>query len=112
MRLGVIALLLGAIASEVIATVSLKASEGFTRLWSVPVVAIGYAASFYLLSLTLRYLPLGVVYAVWSGLGTMGVVLIGWFIWRESLGIMSFVGIGLIVAGAVILNLSSQAGAH
>ncbi|MGH3146902.1 MAG: DMT family transporter [Rubrobacter sp.] len=104
-------LLLGlAILAEIVATTSLKASEGFTRLWPVALVVVGYAASFYLLALTLRSLPLGFAYAVWSGLGTAGAVLVGWILWRESLGLAGLGGVALIVAGVVVLNLSS--GAH
>ena len=99
-----------AILAEVVATTSLKASEGFTRLWPVALMVVGYAASFYLLALTLRSLPLGFAYAVWSGLGTAGAVLAGWALWQESLGPAGLGGVALIVAGVVVLNLS--AGAH
>ncbi len=93
-----------AIGSEVVATVSLKLSDGFTRPVPAAVVVAGYALSFYALSITLRTIPLGVVYAIWSGVGTAAVVVIGLFLFRESLDLVKVVGIGLIIAGVVVLN--------
>lgn len=104
-----VAWLLLAIASEVIATSALKASDGFSRLIPAIVVVIGYAASFYFLSLSLRDIPLGVVYAVWSGIGTAAIAVIGVVFFRETLGWVGIAGITLIVLGVVLLNLS---GAH
>lgn len=98
-------LLLLAIVSEVVATSSLKAAQGFTRVWPSLAVVFGYGAAFYLLSLCLKTIPLGIAYAIWSGLGTVGVALIGYFLWRESLSGMQLVGIALILTGTVILNL-------
>jgi len=102
--------LLLAIVSEVIATTSLKASQGFTRLWPSAVVVVGYGAAFYLLSLSLKQIPLGVAYAIWSGLGTVGTVLIGFFVWRETLDLYRGLGIALILIGTVILNLTKADG--
>lgn len=99
-------ILLLAIVSEVIATSSLKASQGFTRWGPSLLVVVGYAAAFYLLSLSLKSIPLGIAYAIWSGLGTVGVVLIGYFVWREQLNGYHVVGIALILIGTVILNLN------
>ena len=93
-----------AICSEIIATVSLKVSDGFTRPIPAAVVVAGYALSFYALSISLRTIPLGVVYAIWSGIGTAAVVVIGLFLFRESLDAAKVVGIGLIIAGVVIVN--------
>jgi small multidrug resistance pump len=93
-----------AIGSEIIATVSLKLSDGFTRPLPVAVVVAGYALSFYALSITLRSIPLGVVYAIWSGVGTAAIVVIGLFLFREALDTVKVVGIGLIIAGVVMLN--------
>jgi small multidrug resistance pump len=101
--------LLLAIGSEVVATSALKASDGFTRLVPAVVVVVGYAASFYFLSLTLRDIPLGVTYAVWSGIGTAAIAIIGVVFFRETLGWVGIAGITLIVLGVVVLNLS---GAH
>jgi small multidrug resistance pump len=101
--------LLLAIGTEVVATSALKASDGFTRLAPSVVVVVGYAASFYFLSLSLRDIPLGVVYAVWSGIGTAAIALIGILFFQETLGWVGIAGITLIVLGVVLLNVS---GAH
>lgn len=112
MKVGVLVILFLAVAAEIVGTSGLKASEGFTRLWPVAVVLVGYGASFYLLALTLQYLPLGVVYAIWSGLGTVGTVIVGVLYWRESLDLAGAVGIALIVVGVAVLNLFSSAPTH
>ena len=98
-------LLMLAIAGEVIGTAGLKASEGFGRLGPSVVAVVGYCVAFYFLSLSLRQLPLGIAYAIWSGLGTVGSVLIGVLIWREALGPTHVAGIALILAGVVVLNV-------
>jgi small multidrug resistance pump len=98
-----------AIASEVIGTTALKASDGFTHPIPVIVVVVGYAASFYFLALTLREIPLGITYAVWSGIGTAAIAIIGVLFFRETLGWAGIAGISLIVIGVALLNLS---GAH
>jgi len=93
-----------AIGSEGVATTSLKLSDGFSRLgWGV-VVVVGYGISFYALSMSLRTIPLGVVYAVWSGVGTAAIVLIGYVLFREVLDAVKLAGIGLIIIGVVMLN--------
>ena len=102
------ALLAGAIASEVIATSALKASDSFTKLWPSLVVVIGYAAAFYLLSLTLRVIPLGIAYAVWSGVGVVLITAVGWLAFGQKLDVPAILGIGLIVAGVVVLNVFSK----
>jgi small multidrug resistance pump len=93
-----------AIASEIVATVSLKLSDGFTKPLPVVAVVAGYGLSFYGLSITLRTIPLGVVYAIWSGVGTAAVVVIGLFLFRETLDAVKVAGIGMIIAGVVLLN--------
>ena len=93
-----------AIGSEIIATVSLKLSNGFTKPIPSVVVVLGYAISFYALSISLRAIPLGVVYAIWSGVGTAAIVVIGLFLFRETLDLVKVVGIGLIITGVVMLN--------
>ncbi len=102
--------LLLAIVSEVIATSSLKASQGFSRLWPSLLVVVGYGAAFYWFSLSLKQIPLGIAYAIWSGLGTVGVVLIGLFLLGETLNARRGFGIALILIGTVILNLSKAEG--
>ncbi len=98
-----------AIGSEIVATVSLKLSDGFTKPLPAVVVVVGYAISFYALSISLRSIPLGVVYAVWSGVGTAAVVVIGFFVFREALDAVKVAGIGLIIGGVVLLNAASGA---
>jgi small multidrug resistance pump len=93
-----------AIGSEIVATVSLKLSDGFTKPAPSVVVVAGYALSFYALSITLRTIPLGVVYAIWSGVGTAAIVVIGLFLFRETLDVVKVTGIGLIIVGVVMLN--------
>lgn len=97
-----------AIVSEVIATSSLKTAEGFTRWVPSLLVIIGYASSFYFLSLTLRTIPLGVAYAIWSGVGVALVTLIGWTIYHQSLNIAAIIGITLIISGVIVLMLFSR----
>ena len=101
-----------AIVSEVIATSALKATEGFTHWVPSVVVVIGYAAAFYFLSLTLRSIPLGIAYAVWSGAGVVLVSLMGWMLYHQSLDAAALIGISLIVAGVLVLNLYSKAVVH
>lgn len=101
-----------AIVSEVIATSALKAAEGFTRWVPSLLVVVGYASAFYFLSLTLRTLPLGIAYAIWSGVGVILVALVGWALYHQSLDIAALIGISLIVAGVIVLNLFSKAVAH
>jgi small multidrug resistance pump len=105
-------LLLLAIAAEVIATSGLKASENFTRLAPSLLVVAGYGTAFFCLSLTLKTLPLGVAYAIWSGVGTVLVAIVGWLLYRQQLDLPAMIGIGLIVAGTIVLNLFSKVSAH
>lgn len=106
-------LILGAaICSEVIATLSLKASEGFTRLVPSLAVVIGYALAFYFLSLTLKVIPVGIAYAVWSGIGVTLVALIGWLVFGQKLDLAAIIGICLIMAGVMVLNLLSNTAQH
>jgi small multidrug resistance pump len=101
-----------AIVAEVIATSVLKASEGFIRLIPSLVVLAGYATAFYFLSLTLRTIPLGIAYAIWSAVGIALVSVIGWLLYRQSLDAPAIIGIGFIVAGVVIINGFSKSVAH
>src|SRR5690606_20625711 len=97
-----------AIVSEVIATSALKASAGFTKPGPVVLVVLGYAAAFYFLALTLRAIPVGVAYAVWSGVGIVLICLIGWLLFGQRLDAPALIGIGLIIAGVVVLNAFSK----
>lgn len=97
------------IALEVVATSLLKASEGFTRPWFGMASIACYSACFWLLSAVLTRLPVGVAYAVWSGVGIVGITLVGVFLFRQSLTLMQIGFIGLILVGAVGLQLSTRA---
>jgi len=101
-----------AIISEVIATSALKAAEGFTRWWPSLIVVLGYAASFYFLALTLRSLPIGIAYAVWSGVGIALITLTGWIVYHQQLTSASLIGIALIISGVIVLALFSKSPMH
>lgn len=108
-----IALMLGvAIVLEVIATSALRSAEGFTRLVPSLVCVIGYAIAIYLLSLTVRTLPTGIVYAIWSGLGIVLVAAVAWVRDGQRLDAPAVVGLGLIVAGVLVVNLMSDSVGH
>jgi small multidrug resistance pump len=98
-----------AIVCEVVATASLKASQGFTRPLFVVLVILGYGAAFYLLSLSIRHIPLGVAYAIWSGVGTVGTALVGVLVWQEVITVPRAIGMLLIIAGVILLNMFQQA---
>jgi len=101
-----------AIVSEVIATSSLKAAEGFSRLWPSLVVVVGYLLAFYFLSLTLKTIPVGVAYAIWSGVGVVLIALSGWLFLGQSLDTPAVIGLTLIVAGVVVINVFSRTISH
>ncbi|MRN66502.1 SMR family transporter [Brucella sp. 10RB9213] len=101
-----------AIFSEVIGTLSLKASEGFSRVGPSIVVVVAYGLAFYFLSLTLKTIPVGVAYAIWSGIGVTLVALIGWLVFGQKLDLPAIVGMGLIIAGVIVLNLLSNTAQH
>lgn len=95
-----------AIATEVVGTSALKLSDGMSKFWPSLAVVIGYGLSFWLLALVLKTMPVGFVYAVWSGLGLAAVALVGIFFFGETLNLAGIAGLGLIVAGVVVLQLS------
>ncbi|MFC4553243.1 MULTISPECIES: DMT family transporter [Halorussus] len=101
--------LAGAIAAEVSGTAALKFSDGFTNVVPSLVVVVGYVGSFYLLSLTLQELPIGLVYATWSAVGIVAAALIGVLLFDETVDVAGLVGMALIVAGVVVLNVLSDA---
>lgn len=101
-----------AIVSEVVATSALRAAEGFTRVVPSVIVVIGYGIAFYCLSLTLKTIPVGVVYAIWSGLGIVLVSIVAYFLYNQKLDLPAIIGMGLIVAGVVVLNLFSKSAVH
>ncbi|WP_436233310.1 SMR family transporter [Flagellatimonas centrodinii] len=105
-------LLSAAIVAEVFGTSFLKASEGFTRLWPSLAVIGGYVVAFYCLSLALREVPVGIAYAIWAGAGVALIAVIGWLFLGQALDAAAVAGIGLIVAGVVVLNVFSDSVPH
>ncbi len=101
-----------AIVAEVIATTMLKASEGFTRLWPSLVVVIGYGVAFWGLSMVVKTMPLGIVYAIWSGMGIVLVSIAAVFVYQQKLDLPAVLGMGLIIAGVLVINLLSKTAAH
>lgn len=101
-------LLVIAVAAEVIGTSALQASQQFTRLGPTVVVVVAYGAAFYFLGLTLKFLPVGIVYGVWSGLGIVLIALIGWVVFGQRLDAAAILGLGLILAGVLVLHLFSD----
>lgn len=101
-----------AIVSEVVATSALRASEGFTRLIPSIVVAIGYGIAFTFLSITMKSIPVGLAYAMWSGLGVVLIAVVAYFMYGQSLDLPAIVGMVLILAGVVVLNLFSKSAVH
>lgn len=101
-----------AIVAEVVGTSFLRGSAGFTKPLPSLAVVVGYGLAFYFLSLTLEQIPVGVAYAVWSGAGVTLIAAIGWIFLGQSLDPPAILGMGLIVAGVVVLNLFSKVGGH
>lgn len=101
-----------AIVAEVIATSALKSSEGFTKPIASIVVVLGYMIAFYCLSLTLKTIPVGIAYAIWSGVGIVLVTTIAWIVFDQKLDVWGIVGIALIMSGVLVLNLLSKTSSH
>lgn len=98
-----------AIVCEVFATSALKACDGFTRLAPSIMVVCGYAAAFFFLSLALRYVSIGVAYAIWSGAGIVLISLAAWLVYGQRLDVPAMLGMGMIVAGVAVIQLFSRA---
>ena len=101
-----------AIVSEVVATSALKASEQFTKLIPSLIVIFGYCISFYLVTLVLRTIPVGITYAIWAGVGIVLVALVGAILYKQIPDIPAVIGMGLIIAGVVIINVYSKTFVH
>jgi small multidrug resistance pump len=101
-----------AIAAEVMATSSLKASQEFTRFWPSVLVVVGYGTAFYFMTISLRVLPVGIMYAIWSGLGIVSVSVLSWLLYRQSLDTPALIGMALIIAGVVVMNVFSSSVPH
>ncbi len=104
--------LLLAVAAETIGTSALQSSQQFTRLWPSVLVVVAYAISFYLLSMTLKFIPVGVVYALWSGLGIVFIALIGFWVFGQRLDWPAVLGLVLIIAGIVVIQMFSKSVTH
>jgi small multidrug resistance pump len=100
--------LAAAIICEVVGTSALKASDGFSRLWPTLLMALCFAAALFCLSQTLRTIPLGIAYAIWCGVGIILIALSGWFVFRQSLDAAALIGMALIIAGVLVINLMSK----
>ena len=98
-----------AIVAEVIGTSALKAAEGFTRPLPSLVVIVGYGAAFYFLSLALKTIPVGIAYAIWSGIGVALITLIGWVVFKQRLDAPALFGLALIIAGVAVIQFFSSA---
>ncbi len=104
--------LLVAVLAETIGTTALQASQQFSRFWPSVLVVLAYGISFYLLALTLRFLPVGIVYALWSGLGIILIALIGFAVFGQRLDLPAVLGLGLIIAGIIVIHMFSDATPH
>ena len=101
-----------AVITEVIGTSALQASQQFTKFWPTVIVVIAYAATFYFMAITLKYMPVSIVYAIWSGLGIFFLALIGWFWFKQPLDLAAIAGLALIVAGVLVIHLFSNSAGH
>ena len=101
-----------AIIAEVIATSALKSSEGFSKPIASVIVVLGFIIAFYCLSLTLKTIPVGIAYAIWSGAGIVLVTIIAWIVFDQKLDVWGIIGIALIMSGVLVLNLLSKTGSH
>ena len=101
-----------AIVAEVIATTFLKSSEGFTRIWPSVITVTGYLIAFVFLSLTLKTLPTGIVDAIWSGIGIVLISVVSWIWFGQALDAPAIAGMGLIIAGVIVINMFSKTISH
>jgi small multidrug resistance pump len=101
-----------AIVAEVIATSTMKATNEFTRFWPSVVVVLGYGTGFYFMTISMRVLPIGIMYALWSGVGILVVSIMGWVIYRQALDIPAIIGMSFIIAGVVVINVFSKSIGH
>ncbi|MDR1484358.1 MAG: multidrug efflux SMR transporter [Planctomycetaceae bacterium] len=97
-----------AILSETVATSALKSSDGFKNIIPSIIVVVGYLISFYFLSLTLKQIPIGIAYAVWSGVGIVLISAFGYFVFKQVLDIPAIIGLSLIIIGVFVINLFSK----
>ena len=101
-----------AVITETIGTAAIQASEQFTRFWPSTLIVVAYITSFYFMSLTLKYMQVSVVYAIWSGLGIVLIAVIGWLVFKQTLDAGALAGMALIIAGVIVINLFSNSATH
>ncbi len=101
-----------AIIAEVAATSALKASDEFTKIIPTIIVIVGYGTAFYFMTLVFRVLPIGITYAVWSGLGIVLVAMVGFVFYKQSLDIPAIIGMGFIISGVIVINVFSKTVNH
>lgn len=101
-----------AVAAETIGTTALQASQQFTRLWPSVIVVVAYSIAFYLLGLALKYMPVGVVYAIWSGLGIVMIAVIGFVVFKQRLDAPALLGLAMIITGILVIHLFSNTTQH
>ncbi|MBU2993161.1 SMR family transporter [Octadecabacter sp. 1_MG-2023] len=101
-----------AVIFETIGTTALQASQQFTKFGPSVIVVISYALAFYLLALTLKHMPVGIMYAIWSGSGIVLISVIGWVVFRQTLDLPAILGMGMILSGIVIIQLFSKTAVH
>ncbi|EEX10825.1 multidrug transporter EmrE [Ruegeria lacuscaerulensis ITI-1157] len=105
-------ILLMAVVAETIGTTALQASQQFTRFWPSVLVVVGYGVAFYLMALTLKVMPVGIVYAIWSGLGITLIALIGFVVFGQRLDWPAVLGLAMILGGILVIHLFSRSGVH
>ncbi|MBY6081209.1 MULTISPECIES: DMT family transporter [Ruegeria] len=105
-------ILLLAVIAETIGTTALQASQQFTRFWPSVLVVVGYGFAFYLMALTLKVMPVGIVYAIWSGLGIALIALIGFVVFGQRLDWPAVLGLAMILGGILVIHLFSQTAGH
>lgn len=101
-----------AIIFEVIGTSLLQATQQFTRFWPTLAMALSYMAAFYLLTLALRGMTLGIAYAIWSGVGVVLIAVVGALVYRQKIDLAGMIGLGMIVGGVIVVNLFSNSVSH
>lgn len=104
--------LLLAIGGELVGTSALKSAEGFTKVWPSVISIVGYVFAFYFLSLTLKDIPIGIAYALWSAIGIVLVTIVGYFLYGQKLDTPAMIGIGFIIVGVMVMNLFSKSVSH
>ena len=101
-----------AILAETVGTTALQASQQFTRFWPSVMVAVAYGLSFYLLAFALKFMPVGIVYAIWSGLGIVFIAIIGFAVFGQRLDLPALAGMAMILAGILVIHLFSATATH